>query len=94
MFVYKAYEKFIKSCHFKCRASLTRHRFRIEDFLMVFRLPKTYSSFSGVSVGQIAQWEINEAFSVVVLANARLLGIPLTTINIHGGAIAIGHPFG
>ena len=61
---------------------------------MVFRLPKTYSSFSGVSVGQIAQWEINEAFAVVVLANARLLGIPLTTINIHGGAIAIGHPFG
>jgi acetyl-CoA C-acetyltransferase len=52
-------------------------------------------SFStGVSVGQIAQWEINEAFAVVVLANARLLNIPLDTVNIHGGAIAIGHPFG
>jgi acetyl-CoA C-acetyltransferase len=47
-----------------------------------------------VTTGQIAQWEINEAFAVVVLANARLLNIPLTAINIHGGAIAIGHPFG
>jgi hypothetical protein len=45
-------------------------------------------------VGQIAQWEINEAFAVVVLANARMLDIPIDTVNIHGGAIAIGHPFG
>ena len=42
----------------------------------------------------ISKWEINEAFAVVVLANARILGIDVADININGGAIAIGHPFG
>ena len=42
----------------------------------------------------IALWEINEAFAVVVIANSQLLGLDLTKVNIHGGAIAIGHPFG
>ena len=39
-------------------------------------------------------WEINEAFAVVVLANMELLGLDLAKVNIHGGAIAVGHPFG
>lgn len=48
----------------------------------------------GLSVGQIDLWEINEAFAVVVLANCRLLGIGTERVNIHGGAISLGHPFG
>ena len=47
-----------------------------------------------LSVGDISLWEINEAFAVVVLANCKLLGIDTTKVNVHGGAISIGHPFG
>ena len=39
-------------------------------------------------------FEINEAFAVVALANAKLLGIPMERVNIYGGAVALGHPLG
>ena len=39
-------------------------------------------------------WEINEAFALVVLANAKLLGLGLDNVNVNGGAIGLGHPFG
>ena len=48
----------------------------------------------GLSVRDIHLWEINEAFAVVVIANCKKLGIPMDKVNIHGGAISIGHPFG
>jgi len=38
--------------------------------------------------------EINEAFSVVALANMKLLGLSLESVNLHGGAVALGHPIG
>ena len=47
-----------------------------------------------LTVEDISLWEINEAFAVVVIANCKLLGIDTTKVNIHGGAIAVGHPFG
>jgi len=49
---------------------------------------------AGVGIGEVAKWEINEAFAVVVLANCRLLGIGTENVNVNGGAIALGHPFG
>ena len=49
---------------------------------------------SGLTKNDISKWEINEAFAVVVLAAARELDIDIQDINIHGGAISIGHPFG
>lgn len=42
----------------------------------------------------IALWEINEAFSVVVLANMKLLDIDPAKVNVHGGAVSLGHPIG
>lgn len=42
----------------------------------------------------IARWEINEAFSCVVLANEKLLGLNPDLININGGAVSLGHPIG
>ena len=39
-------------------------------------------------------WEINEAFSVVVLANILELGLDKEKVNIHGGAVSLGHPIG
>ena len=39
-------------------------------------------------------WEINEAFSVVVLANMKIHGLDHSKVNIHGGAVSLGHPLG
>ncbi|KAJ0411374.1 hypothetical protein ATCC90586_004360 [Pythium insidiosum] len=47
-----------------------------------------------LSASDVDFFEINEAFSVVALANAQLLGLDLATVNVYGGAVAIGHPLG
>ncbi|XP_011498265.1 PREDICTED: acetyl-CoA acetyltransferase, mitochondrial [Ceratosolen solmsi marchali] len=49
---------------------------------------------AGISKNDISLWEINEAFSVVVVANQKLLDIDPTKVNIHGGAVSLGHPIG
>lgn len=49
---------------------------------------------AGLSLEQVGLIEINEAFAAQVLACQRLLNIPLEKLNVHGGAIAIGHPLG
>mmetsp|Transcript_29754 Transcript_29754/g.55143 ORF Transcript_29754/g.55143 Transcript_29754/m.55143 type:complete len:415 (-) Transcript_29754:565-1809(-) len=49
---------------------------------------------AGVSSSDVDFHEINEAFSVVALVNASLLGVPLDKVNVHGGAVALGHPIG
>jgi acetyl-CoA C-acetyltransferase len=49
---------------------------------------------AGLNIGQIDFFEFNEAFSVVCLANKVLLDIPEEKINVHGGAVAMGHPIG
>lgn len=49
---------------------------------------------TGVKKDDIAMFEINEAFSVVALANIRLLELDPNKVNIHGGAVSIGHPIG
>lgn len=49
---------------------------------------------AGVKKEDIAMWEINEAFSVVVLANIKMLDIDPSRVNINGGAVSLGHPIG
>ena len=49
---------------------------------------------NGLSKDQIAVWEINEAFSAVVLTSAQHLGVDPAQINLNGGAVALGHPIG
>jgi len=49
---------------------------------------------AGVDQKDVDAYEINEAFSVVALANMKLLGVTAEKVNIHGGAVAIGHPLG
>ena len=49
---------------------------------------------ANMSIGDIDLFEINEAFAVQALGSAQALGIPLDKLNVNGGAIAIGHPFG
>jgi acetyl-CoA C-acetyltransferase len=49
---------------------------------------------AGLGIGDIDLVELNEAFAVQVIASARELGIDSAKLNVHGGAIALGHPFG
>ncbi|KAJ1393748.1 acetyl-CoA acetyltransferase [Ochromonadaceae sp. CCMP2298] len=56
-------------------------------------VPLAYAH-AGVSASDVQFHEINEAFSVVSLVNASILGLDLATVNVHGGAVALGHPLG
>ena len=49
---------------------------------------------AGMSVNDVDFWELNEAFSVVSLANVKLLGIDPAKVDVHGGAVSLGHPLG
>ena len=49
---------------------------------------------AGLKVTDIDFWEFNEAFSVTGLANIKLMDLDPKTVNVHGGAVALGHPIG
>lgn len=49
---------------------------------------------TGLNKNDISLFEINEAFSVVVLANIQKLGLDPSKVNVNGGAVALGHPIG
>jgi acetyl-CoA C-acetyltransferase len=49
---------------------------------------------AGLTVADLALVELNEAFAAVALWSARLLGLPYDKVNVHGGAVALGHPLG
>ena len=59
----------------------------------VFAIPKVLSRL-GLKVSDIDLWELNEAFAVQVIYCRDKLGIPADTLNVNGGAIAVGHPYG
>jgi len=59
----------------------------------VFAVPKVLKRL-GLTVQDIDLWELNEAFAVQVLYCADTLGIPMDRLNVNGGAIAVGHPYG
>ena len=59
----------------------------------VFAVPKVLKRL-GLTVADIDLWELNEAFAVQVLYSADTLGIPMDRLNVNGGAIAVGHPYG
>ncbi len=56
-------------------------------------LPKALSK-AGISQSEVDYFEFNEAFSVVGLANIKILGIDSTKVNVNGGAVSLGHPLG
>ncbi|MCC6940981.1 MAG: acetyl-CoA C-acyltransferase [Novosphingobium sp.] len=59
----------------------------------VYAIPKLLSRF-GLTMADIGLWELNEAFAVQVLYCRDKLGIPDDLLNVSGGAISIGHPYG
>nr|APU50933.1 acetoacetyl-coenzyme A thiolase [Phlomoides umbrosa] len=56
-------------------------------------IPKAISK-AGIEASQVDYYEINEAFAVVALANQKLLSLNPEKVNIHGGAVSLGHPLG
>ncbi|MFN3370006.1 MAG: acetyl-CoA C-acyltransferase [Sphingomonadaceae bacterium] len=59
----------------------------------IHAVPKLLAK-NGLKMDDIGLWELNEAFAVQVLHCADVLGIPMERLNVNGGAISIGHPFG
>ncbi|MEO7031522.1 MAG: acetyl-CoA C-acyltransferase [Herbaspirillum sp.] len=59
----------------------------------VFAIPKLLKK-AGLKIEDIDLWELNEAFAVQVLYCVDKLGIPMDRLNVDGGAIAVGHPYG
>lgn len=59
----------------------------------VYAIPKVLSRL-GLKVSDIDLWELNEAFAVQVIYCRDKLGIPGDRLNVNGGAIAVGHPYG
>jgi len=59
----------------------------------VFAVPRLLQR-QGLKMDDIDLWELNEAFAVQVIYCRDQLGIPMETLNVNGGAISIGHPFG
>jgi acetyl-CoA C-acetyltransferase len=59
----------------------------------VFAIPKVLARL-GLKIGDIDLWELNEAFAVQVIYCRDKLGIPGDRLNVNGGAIAVGHPYG
>lgn len=55
---------------------------------------ETVLNKAGLSIGDIDLFEVNEAFAVTALAAKNTLNIPVDKMNVHGGAIALGHPIG
>lgn len=73
-----------------CDAATAPIDFPIAPVFAVQKLLKQ----TGVKKEDISMFELNEAFSVVVLANVKILGLDPTKVNINGGAVALGHPIG
>ena len=56
-------------------------------------LPKALAK-ANLSIGDVDYFELNEAFSIVGLANMKILGLTDDTVNVNGGAVSLGHPLG
>lgn len=56
-------------------------------------LPKALAK-AGISIEEVDYFELNEAFSVVGLANMKILGLSADKVNVNGGAVSLGHPLG
>ncbi|QXP69358.1 acetyl-CoA C-acyltransferase [Polaribacter sp. R2A056_3_33] len=56
-------------------------------------LPKALAK-ANISIGDVDYFELNEAFSIVGLANMKILGITDDKVNVNGGAVSLGHPLG
>ena len=93
-----ASERAVKEHGLKPRARVHHISVRADDpvWMLTAPIPATQYALkkAGMTLDQIALFECNEAFASVPMAWMKELGIPHEKVNIHGGAIALGHPLG
>ena len=93
-----ASERAVKEHGLKPRARIHHITVRADDpvWMLTAPIPATEHALkkAGMSVADIDLFECNEAFASVPMAWMKQLGIPHDKVNIHGGAIALGHPLG
>ena len=79
-------------------AEIVSHAQSANDFAYLATTPASAAQKAlekaGLTADEIDIWEINEAFASVTLHSTRLLGIDEATVNVNGGAVALGHPIG
>ena len=93
-----ASEKAVKDHGLKPRARVHHISVRADDPVWMLTAPIPATEYAlkkaGMTIDQIDLFECNEAFASVPMAWMKELGIPHEKVNIHGGAIALGHPLG
>jgi acetyl-CoA C-acetyltransferase len=93
-----ASEEAVRRLHLSPRARVHHLSVRADDPVMMLTGPIPATRYAlertGLSIGDIDLFEINEAFASVVLAWAQELKVDLDRVNVNGGAIALGHPIG
>ena len=93
-----ASEEFAKRRGLEVLATIVSQGFVADDFAYLARTPAKAGAIAlekaGKTIDDVELVELNEAFSSVVLNSARLLGADEETVNVNGGAVALGHPIG
>jgi len=91
-------EEFAKRRGLEVLATIVSQGFVADDYAYLARTPAKAGAIAlekaGKTIDDVERVELNEAFSSVVLNSARLLGADEKTVNVNGGAVALGHPIG
>src|SRR5699024_3351074 len=93
-----AYERAVEEYGLVPRARIHHVSARADDPVMMLSAPIRATRFAlectGIDINEFDAIEINEAFAAVVLALEKELRPDMSKVNVHGGAIALGHPIG
>jgi acetyl-CoA C-acetyltransferase len=91
-------EEFARRRGLEPLATVISQGYVADDFAYLARTPAKAGAIAlekaGKTIGDVRRVELNEAFSSIVLNSAKLLGADPETVNVNGGAVALGHPIG
>jgi acetyl-CoA C-acetyltransferase len=91
-------EEFARERGLEVLATILSQAYVADDFAYLARTPAKAGAMAlekaGKTIGDVERVELNEAFSSVVLNSAKMLGADEATVNVNGGAVALGHPIG
>jgi acetyl-CoA C-acetyltransferase len=91
-------EEFARERGLEVLATIVSQAYVADDFAYLARTPAKAGAMAlekaGKTIGEVERVELNEAFSSVVLNSAKMLGADEATVNVNGGAVALGHPIG
>jgi acetyl-CoA C-acetyltransferase len=91
-------EEFARKRGLEVLATIVAQAYVADEFAYLARTPAKAGARAlakaGKKIGDVERVELNEAFSSVVLNSAKLLGADPDTVNVNGGAVALGHPIG